>query len=145
VGVKATLFFRKRNENMNAQTPIKNNPKLLYALTLRCPYCGKTPLRRKGSFFDFGEGCPTCNYKYSREGGYFTGSSWMINYTTTSLVGIAVAAYCALSTNMGGLMIATVASISIVVFGLLFFPFGNALWIYFDHLFHPLQERDRLK
>jgi hypothetical protein len=68
----------------------------------------------------------------------------MVSYTVNAVFGISVAGYCALATKLSGLAIATVASVSVVAFGVAFFPFGCALWLYADHLFHPLREADRL-
>lgn len=119
-------------------------PKFSNAVLLKCLYCGKTPLLRKGSWFDFDKGCSSCDYRYEREIGYYTGSSWIINYVIISAVGIIVAAYCAFATSIGGLGIASIASAAMVAFGIFWFPFGSSLWMYFDHVFHPLHMDDRL-
>jgi hypothetical protein len=120
-----------------------SKPKLLPTLLLRCPHCGKESLRKKGSWFEFKEGCSICNYRYEREAGYFTGASWMINYTVISLAGVGMAWYLVAATPLRGLWIASMISLFVIVFGLWFFPYGKAIWMYFDHLINPLSADDR--
>lgn len=131
---------------MKTHDVIRNQtkPRLMAALRLRCPYCSVAPLQAKGKWFEFGRGCETCDYRYEREVGYYVGSTWMVNYTVISCFGIVVAAALAFGLQLSGLMIATWTSLSLILFGLFFFPFGNAIWLYADHVFHPLTEKDRM-
>jgi len=116
-------------------------PSLIHALRLRCLYCGQTPLRKERSWFEFGAGCSSCDYKYEREEGYYTGASWMVGFTVTSLVGMIVAALVFyLYPDADAMVIAAAASFSLLLFGMWFFPYSQALWMYFDHTVHPLDK-----
>ncbi len=115
----------------------KNPPKLAYALRLRCPHCGETPLLLKGSWLTFGTGCASCDYEYERETGYFSGASWVINYLVAGVSGLTIAGLLLWQMPAVGLgnVIAIAAGIGVAV---AFFPVAKALWIWLDHLLHPL-------
>lgn len=133
---------------LNLKTEVKKL-NFFHLARLNCPYCGKHSLLKGPvltkplNWFFFAKGCPECRYLYEREEGYFAGSTWMVNYFVISVFGLAVAAYCGISTDLDGLMTATVTSLSIIVFGLFFFPYGTAIWMYFDHSVHPLKDEER--
>ena len=119
-------------------------PRLVHALRLRCPHCGVTPLRTAGSWFTFRDECPRCAYRILRETGYFTGAAWVMTYTAASLAGIATgAALLWQKPEVDSLVLAAMASVVAAVTAFLFMPFGKALWIWLDHVLHPLEERDR--
>lgn len=123
-----------------------SKPNLLYALRLRCVHCGQTPLLKKGSFLTFEDGCQTCNYKYEREAGYFSGASWMMNYTFAALMAMISGAYMVWKhSDAGDLVVAGVPALFGGTAAVLFIPWGRAFWIWFDHLFHPLTSADALK
>lgn len=114
------------------------------ALRLRCPYCGVEPLLKKGSWFDFRPGCPRCEYRFEREEGYYTGGSWMVNFpiTATSIF-ILCWVMVVKVPGFGGLKLASVISVLAVAFGVFIYPFCMAIWMYAEHLFHPLGPEDR--
>jgi len=120
---------------MKSETPkTDKKPRLIHALLLRCPYCGKTKLQAKRSWLKFADGCTRCDYEYSREPGYFWGASWMINYPIVSSIVIVGAVWVVLSyPDVDGLIVALVACVLSVVLGLGLTPFGKALWLWFDH------------
>jgi hypothetical protein len=119
-------------------------PSLTSAMKLRCLYCGKTPLSKPGSWFAFDEGCKQCDYCFEREAGYFVGATWMVNFPVISFFGLCVAAPLVLFySSLGALGIATIASSAVLLFALLSFNRCNALWIFLDHLIHPLTDEDR--
>ncbi|MGE0173450.1 MAG: hypothetical protein AB7T49_11705 [Oligoflexales bacterium] len=120
-------------------------PKFKNVLLLRCLYCGEVSLRKEKSWLSFARGCEQCNYLFEREEGYFAGSSWMINYTVTAIIGLVFAVYLIVNYDLGTMKIASLVSAFLVLFGLFFFPYGQALWMYFDHLIHPLGEKDSYK
>ena len=123
-----------------------SKPKLFYALLLRCPHCGKTPLRKPGGFVDFGEGCEICDYKYEREVGYFSGASWMMNYTFAAVSAMIAGGYMVWKhSNAGDMVIAGVPALFGGVSALLFIPWGRSIWMWIDHLLHPLSSADQLK
>lgn len=119
-------------------------PKLTAALRLRCPYCGVTPLRRPGSWFTFAGGCPSCDYNFEREPGYYSGASWMVNFPAIGVTGFALGGFLLYSAgNTDNLMIPIGVGIYMLVFGALFTPHSMAIWLYFEHLLHPIDAEDR--
>lgn len=125
-------------------TRTTTKPRLLPALRLRCPYCGETTLRQGRSWFVFDRGCQRCDYAYEREVGYFTGASWLVNFPVVGVTSFVFAAILlALYPDWDALVIAIVASVFILILGILFTPFSMALWMYFEHSFHPLDEDDK--
>lgn len=131
---------------MKDQEKKQNSVKLRGVFTLRCPYCCETALQKKGSWFKFQEGCSKCQLLFEREEGYFLGAAWMINYpligVTLMLIGAGLFMLFPEGTPM---QYASALSVAAVVGGLLFFPFGRSIWMYFDHLLHPMTEEDREK
>ena len=114
-------------------------PRLRHALRLRCPHCGETPLLQTGSWLTFRHGCEPCGYVFEREEGYFTGASWVVNYLVSGVSGAAVAAVLlwrapavALEAVIG---VAAAVGIGIAV---AFFPVAKAIWLWADHVLHPL-------
>jgi uncharacterized protein (DUF983 family) len=121
----------------------RSKPSLLNALRLRCPYCGKTPMRAPGSLIEFARGCGPCGYRYEREIGYFSGASWMMNYTFAALVAMAAGGYMVWKhSDASDLVIAGVPATIGAVAALAFIPWGRALWVWLDHHLHPLTEAD---
>lgn len=126
----------------------KPDGKLKYRsiIRLRCPYCEQTPLLRQGSWFQFDHGCQVCDYSYEREPGYFTGASWMVNYTVSAIFGCGLAAFSLYRfPAVDALVTAGGVSIFLVVFGLWFVPYSMALWLLFDHTLHPLTENEQYR
>lgn len=118
-------------------------PRFGAALRLRCPRCGITPLLRKGSWFQFEEGCHRCAYRYEREPGYFWGAPWMINYPLVAVLTLILAVwYLRSDLHLHSLVLATVISTVAVGMSLLIYPLARSLWMYGDHFFHPLNEND---
>ena len=68
----------------------------------------------------------------------------MINYFFVSCLGMLVGLPLAYLTDLDVLIIAAITSVAIIVFGMFFFPFGTALWLYFDHRVHPLRTDEML-
>lgn len=117
----------------------KDPPQLSHALRLRCPHCGKSPLLQEGSWLTFRQGCEPCGYEFEREEGYFTGASWVINYLVAGISGAGVAALMLWQAPTLSLetVIAIAAFIGISV-AVAFFPIAKALWMWLDHMLHPL-------
>jgi hypothetical protein len=116
---------------------------LFYALRLRCIYCGQTALLEKGSFVQFQRGCDSCGYLFEREVGYFSGASWMINYTLAGLTAMLCGAYMVWKhSDKGDLIVAGVPALIGLLISVGFIPFGRALWMYIDHRLHPLTDSD---
>ncbi len=120
-------------------------PNLFHALRLKCPYCAKSSLLRPGNLLEFAAGCPQCNYKYEREVGYFSGAAWMITYTVAALSAMVAGAIMVWKFNdKGDLIVAGVPAAFGGIMAVLFIPLGRAIWMYTDHLFHPLTDDDKL-
>lgn len=68
----------------------------------------------------------------------------MITYTVASLSamvagGLMVWKY----SELGDIVVAGVPATIGAIVALLFIPLGRALWMYFDHVFHPLTTEDQ--
>jgi uncharacterized protein (DUF983 family) len=113
-------------------------------VTLRCPHCLQSRLRKENSWFDFKEGCKRCNYRYEREEGYFLGAPWMINYPLTSVISIAAGVYFYRYTEIHSSALAALLSVIAIGVGAFFYPYARAIWMVGDHIIHPLQDKDRL-
>ena len=110
-------------------------------LRMRCPYCGNTPLMT--TWFQFQRGCRPCNYRFERELGYFTGASWMVMFPMVALVGfIMAAALLVLFPHLDALLVAALCSIAMIGMGVGVMPLSMALWLYIDHVIHPLHSDD---
>ena len=118
-------------------------PKLVPALRLRCPYCGVTPLRRPGSWFNFAQGCESCDFRFERELGYYAGASWMVNFPVIGVSGFALAGLLLfLMKDSDPMVIAVITSVYMLVFGAWFTPFSMAIWLFVEHRLHPLDADD---
>ena len=105
-------------------------PKFINCLRMRCLYCGKTKLLKEKSWFDFGEGCNECDYRYEREAGYYTGASWLINFPVTSVLAFVLGAYLYTTLNdVSSQQVALAVSFFIILFGIAFFPWNSKLFI----------------
>ncbi len=112
-------------------------------LRLRCPRCGITPLRKEGSWFEFDDGCARCGYRYEREPGYFWGAPWMINYPLVAVITLILGAwYLRSDLHFHSLILATIISTLAIALSLFLYPYARALWMYGDHFFHPLSDKD---
>ena len=122
----------------------KTRPSLRAALSLHCPYCHRTPLRKQGSWFVFRRGCRGCDFRYEREAGYYTGASWMVAYPMISLCGLGTAVVFKLwlFPELNTLLLITLVSALMVALAILSTPFCKAIWLYQDHWFHPLDKDD---
>lgn len=130
------------NRPENADKP--KRARLWPALRLKCPYCGQTPLLRRGSWFVFDDGCQRCDYSFERENGYYTGASWLVNFPMIGLTGFALAAVLLyFMQDADPLVIALITSIYMISFGAWFTPFSMAIWLYGEHRLHPRDHEDR--
>lgn len=120
-------------------------PKFTSILLLRCPHCMKEGLRKPGSWFEYRDGCEECGYKYEREQGYFTGAPWMVNYSFASLLCFYLYfKFMEVFPEAHYMIQAVSIAIAGVLFSLFFYPFARAIWMFVDHLIHPLTEKDKL-
>lgn len=119
---------------------MQKRPRLAGIVLLRCPYCLESPLRKKGTWFEFEAGCPVCHYRYDREAGYFWGAPWMISYPLVGIVCLisAVFLYPRLGPEIGMLGLASLLAAIAVVSALVLYPFARAIWLVGDHWLHPL-------
>ncbi|MDA1015728.1 MAG: DUF983 domain-containing protein, partial [Planctomycetota bacterium] len=104
------------------------------AIRLRCPRCGDAALF--SGWFSMPERCPSCEFKFEREPGYFLGSAY-INYGVTAIL---------MTMSYVGLhFVAEIDNRSLmapllgfcIVFPLVFFRFARSVWLgmdcFFDH------------
>lgn len=112
---------------------------------MRCPYCLQTPLRKPGSWFEFKDGCPRCNYRYEREDGYFSGAPWMVTYPILAVAVLSIVIGFSSDLGLGSFKLMGAIALVAVMIGLGLYPFSRAIWMVLDHLLHPLQDKDQLQ
>ena len=119
--------------------------KVLPILLLRCPYCGRSRLQKPGCFIEFAEGCVPCNYKYTREIGYFAGAAQMLNYGFAAVTAMAAGAFMVWKySDAGDFVVAGIPAALAGILSFLFIPWGRALWLWMDHATHPLNDDDKM-
>ncbi len=100
----------------------------------RCARCGGRGLFRR--WFTMAERCPTCDLRFEREEGYWTGAM-MINLAVTEVVFLAtfVALTAATWPDVNwGLVLAVVVAANVVV-PIVFYPVSKTLWVAGDLAF----------
>ena len=122
---------------------ISTKTSLLRGLLLRCPYCGRGKLFRRGlAMYDR---CPVCGWRFEREEGYWTGAI-AVNMAVTALliVIILVPVAIALATSQIPVLELMIASLPLpIVLPLLFFRHAKSLWMSIDFMLHPVDPEER--
>src|SRR5438552_414069 len=116
---------------------------LIRGLLLRCPYCGKGKLFRKG--FTMYERCPVCDWRFEREEGYWTGAM-AINITVTVLLTVIVVVPLAivLAATQVSLILFLIIGLPLpVILPLLFFRHARSLWMSIDFMINPVEPEER--
>jgi len=111
---------------------------LARGLRQRCPVCGKGKIFR--GFLKTYEHCPVCGFTYERESGYYTGAI-AINLTVTELVIAAIAVPMAASQAVSIPIMILLGVTLPVLLPLLCYRPTKSLWISFDHMVHPVEDR----
>lgn len=111
---------------------------------LRCPHCATSSLLKPGSWFEFQEGCELCSYRYERESGYFLGAPWMISYPLVGMVCLllSISLFSWITPRFGMLGLSGLVALAAIISGLFFYPYARAIWMFGDHLFNPLEDRE---
>lgn len=118
----------------------ENSPStlLLRGLRMRCPVCGKGKIFK--GFFKTYEHCPVCNFAYEREPGYYTGAI-AVNLIVTELLIAVIAVPVAASQAISVPVIIALGASLTILFPLLFYRPAKSLWMSFDHIIHPVDDR----
>ena len=113
------------------------------AFLLRCPYCGKGKLFRRG--FTMYEKCPVCGWRFERESGYWTGAI-AVNLVVTELliaiIVVPVATWLALTQQPITLLLVIGIPMPFVL-PFLFFRHAKSFWMNFDFRVHPVDPEER--
>ena len=123
----------------------RDRPKFRSVLFLKCPYCLNTKLRKSGSWTTFATGCHHCHYAFEPKSDYFRGSFWLVNLPISGIITMALWAFIQeFYTGSQLAAITIVASLIAIWLSLTFLmsPYSKALWLFVDHAFKPLHERD---
>ena len=122
---------------------ISTKTSLLRGLLLRCPYCGRGKLFRRG--LAMYERCPVCGWRFEREEGYWTGAIAVnLVVTVLLLVVILVPLAIALATSQIPVIILVIASLPLpILLPLLFFRHSKSFWMSFDFMMHPVEPGER--
>jgi uncharacterized protein (DUF983 family) len=116
---------------------------LLRGLLLRCPYCGKGKLFRRG--FKMYEKCPVCGWRYEREEGYWTGAiavNLVVTELLIALIAVPLAIWLALNHQPITLLVAIGLPIPFIL-PLIFFRHAKSLWMSIDFMVHPADPEER--
>ena len=116
---------------------------LLRGLLLRCPYCGKGKLFRKG--FTMYERCSICGWRFEREEGYWTGAI-AVNIVMTLLL----TAICLVPLAMTfaaadePLILFLIVGLPLpLILPFLFFRHAKSLWMSIDFMINPVEPEER--
>jgi uncharacterized protein (DUF983 family) len=116
---------------------------LIRGLLLRCPYCGKGKLFRRG--FTMYEKCPVCGWRYEREEGYWTGAV-AVNLVVTELLIALVVVPLAVALALAQKPITLLLIIGLpmpFILPFLFFRHAKSLWMSIDFMLHPVDPEER--
>ena len=116
---------------------------LIRGLLLRCPYCGKGKLFRRG--FTMYEKCLVCGWRFEREEGYWTGAIAVnLSVTVLLIVIILVPVAIVLATSQIPVLELMVVSLPLpILLPLLFFRHAKSLWMSIDFMVHPVDPEER--
>ena len=117
---------------------------LIRGLLLRCPYCGKGKLFRRG--FKMYERCPVCGWRYEREEGYWTGAiavNLVVTELLIALVVVPLAVWLALNHQPITLLVAIGLPMPFIL-PFLFFRHAKSLWMSIDFMVHPVDPEERM-
>ncbi|HEY6406478.1 MAG TPA: DUF983 domain-containing protein [Ktedonobacteraceae bacterium] len=115
---------------------------LIRALILRCPYCGKGKLFRKG--FTLYEKCPVCDWRFEREPGYWTGAIALNLVVTELLIAIVivpVATWLAITQQPITLLLIIGIPMPFIL-PFLFFRHAKSFWMSIDFWVHPAEPEE---
>ena len=106
----------------------------------RCPRC--TGKRIFKSFFQLHETCPSCEYRFEREEGYWTGA--MIVNIAACEVWFFVLFFGTMVASLPDVRWGPLLAVALITNGLLpivFYPHSKTLWMAMDLYLHPLEGR----
>lgn len=108
----------------------------------KCPNCSNG--RIFDSYFKMKERCPTCNYRFERESGYWVGAI-IINTAAAMALFFLLFITVVLATMPGveWVPLLLVTSLTMAVFPILFFPLSKAIWMALDLHFHKYREEEQ--
>jgi uncharacterized protein (DUF983 family) len=110
---------------------------VLRGLRQRCPRCGRGKLFRHG--FTMYERCPSCNWLYEREEGYWTGAM-AVNLVLTELIAAAIVIPLA-AMQFNPWILYGVGVPLIAVLPVIFYRETKALWMSIDFILNPTSLR----
>jgi uncharacterized protein (DUF983 family) len=116
---------------------------LIRASLLRCPYCGKGKLFRKG--FTMYEKCPICGWRFERESGYWTGAIALNLVVTELLIAIVIvplATWLAITQQPITLLLIIGLPMPFIL-PFLFFRHAKSFWMSIDFRIHPVDPEER--
>ncbi len=104
-------------------------------LRQRCPVCGKGKIF--AGLWRTYDHCPSCQFTYEREPGYYTGAI-AVNLAVTELL-IAIIAVPAAASQVVSIPVLVLMGIVLCLFApLLLYRPTKSLWMSLDHLIHPV-------
>ncbi len=127
-----------------ATTPVSVSTLIKRAARRACPVCGRRGIFE--SWFRLKARCPSCNYDFAREPGYWV-TAIIVNIAVIEglflLLFIAVVVGTAPDVNWPLILGAGVAMN--VLFPIFFYPYSKTFWMALDLAVHPFNDEDRAR
>jgi uncharacterized protein (DUF983 family) len=120
---------------------ISGAPKIIFrSLRLKCPVCGEGSLYK--SAFRMNKNCSSCGLVFEREQGYFVGAIYINVVVTELLLGVAYFINFLLMPTSDQ-RIDTAMVVLALLLPAIFYHHARSLWLSFDHIIEPLENRAR--
>ncbi len=111
---------------------------LARAIRLRCPECGSRGIFR--NWLTTRERCPSCDYEFAREGGYFLGAQH-VNLVVAEVIPIALFVALFIWSDLSSLALEAILIPAAVGLPLLLYPFSCSMWMALDLFLTPTNQR----
>jgi len=111
---------------------------IVRAARLRCPACGRG--RIFAGWFTMHDACSDCGASFERGGGFFIGSIYFNYFLTALFVTIIYFALYFSELLTDGQLVALTLCFALA-FPVWFFRYARALWIAFDELWDPTEQK----
>ncbi len=104
------------------------------ALRLRCPKCGQGKVFH--GWFRMHERCAHCQFKFSREDGFYLGSIY-VNYGLTAFVVAIAYPLLVFYFEFAEKQVLLATTLGVILFPVWFFRYARSLWLSFDQFVDP--------
>jgi uncharacterized protein (DUF983 family) len=126
---------------MSYEFPTSRTTFLWRGLTLACPRCGDRHIHK--NYFSIVRNCPTCDLKFEKEHGYWTGALAFNFVMTGSIVILALAVgLIATAPDIAVVPVIIILVPLAVLLPIIFYPFTHTVWMAIDYGFLSRLDND---